>query len=180
MIEIIQTILGSSIITTALTAPIIYFFHKRTERTNAKIKHEFERLTNIKTADFDWQRKTTELLGQVYLHLNRTRFATTAYFKMTVYNAFFEDEVIYNSNLKVRNMLLENGHYLPPELLEDAAELLAHYDLWLAKYNAVRKEAKDFTTVHIFVGPDGSPFPSKAEGKFKKKYEDMFVAMRKV
>ncbi|WP_125723103.1 hypothetical protein [Flavobacterium ustbae] len=179
MEDLLKTILGSSIITTILTSGIVYYFHKKTERTNAEIRHEFDRMAKIQNTDFEWQKQTTELLGQVYIHLNRTRLAfVNTYSKLKKYNAHFEDEIMYVSNKKIRDILLENGHHLPPELLGEASKLIEHYDAWLIKYNDMRKVNKDEVTIHVYVGPDGFKFPEKAEGMFKEKYEEMFRQIR--
>ncbi|MFZ1784899.1 MAG: hypothetical protein WAU23_06815 [Ferruginibacter sp.] len=177
MTELFKIILGSSIVTTLLTSIIAYIFHKKTERTNAEIKREFE----ILSQDFDWKQKTTELLGQVYIHLNRTRLAfENKYSKLKKYDAFYEDEIFYSSNKRIRDILLENGHHIPPELLEEASKLIEHYDAWLIKYNNLRKVNKDETTIQIYVGPDGFRFPEKAEDMFKEKYTEMFQVIRRI
>ena len=175
MTELFKIILGSSIVTTLLTSVIAYLFHKKSERTNAEIKREFE----ILSQDSEWKQKTTELLGQVYIHLNRTRLAFEhKYSQLQKYDAFYEDEIFYSSNKQVRDFLLENGHHIPPELLEEASKLIEHYDAWLIKYHNLRKVKKDELTLQIFVGPDGFPFPEKAEDLFKEKYTEMFRQIR--
>lgn len=179
--ELFQTILGSSIVTTFFTSVIAYFFHKKTERTNSEIKREFDRISQIQNTDFEWKKRTTELLGQVYIHLNRSRIAfDNTYSKLKEYNSIFEDEVVYTSNKTIRDTLLKNGNYLPPELLDEASKLIEHYDAWLIKYHKIRKVNNDTTTINIYVGPDGYQFPKKAEGLFKEKYEEMFQEIRKL
>ena len=177
MTDLFKIILGSSIVTSFLTSIIAYIFHKKTERTNAEIKREFEILSH----DFEWKQKTTELLGQVYIHLNRTsRAFQNKYSKLENYNAFYEDEIIFTSNKRIRDILLENGHYLPPELLDEASKLIEHYDVWLVKYNNLRKVNNDKSTIQIYVGPDGFNFPENAEEIFKEKYTKMFQSIRQL
>ncbi len=179
MDTLIQTILGSSIVTTVLTSGIAYYFHKKTERGTAEVKREFERLAQIQSSDFEWRKKVTELLGQVYIHLNRSRMAFEhTYCRLKAYDAVFEDEVIYHSNKLLRDTLLANGNHLPPELLEQASMLIEHYDAWLVKYEKLRKQQKDNSTVQIYVGPDGYPFPVDAEELFKEKYQELFRELR--
>lgn len=181
MEDLFKTILGSSIVTTILTSAIVYYFHKKTERRNAEIRHEFDKIAQIHHTDFEWRKQTTELLGQVYTHLNRTRLAfENTYSKLKKYDANFEDEIMFASNKKIRDILLENGHHLPPELLGEASKLIEHYDAWLIKYHHIRKVNDDKVTIHIFVGPDGFKFPEKAEGMFKDTYEEMFQKMRQL
>ena len=181
MEDLFKTILGSSIVTTILTSAIVYYFHKKTERSNSEIRHEFDRIAQIHNTDFEWRKKTTELLGQVYIHLNRTRLAfENTYCKLKKYDPNFEDEIMYTSNKKIRDILLENGHHLPPELLGEASKLIEHYDAWLIKYHNMRKVNNNESTIHVYVGPDGFAFPDKAEGMFKDKYEEMFRKIRQL
>src|ERR1700752_3772838 len=120
--DFLKIILGSSVLTTILTSTYAYFLQKRTERSTALLKREFEILSQAQNTDFEWKKKTTELLGQVYIHLNRTRLSfENKYSKLTTYDEVYEDEVVFVSNKKIHDLLLDNGHYLPPELLEQAA-----------------------------------------------------------
>ncbi len=88
-------------------------------------------------------------------------------------NLFLEAKVVKVGNEKIRELLLENGHLIPPELLEDAGKLVEHYDLWLEKFEKQRQsEAPNIDTAFVFVGPDGYPFPSESEKKFKEKFSE--------
>lgn len=175
MSEIFQIILGSSVVTTIGTSIISYFFHRRTERSNAEIKGEFEHLSRIQTTDFEWKKQTTEILGQIYIYLNRTRLAfERKYSRLEKYDQYFEDEIIFTTNKRIRDLVIENGHHIPPELLDEASKLVEHYDAWLIKYNLIRKINKDTSTIHIYVGTDGFPFPEAAEQKFKESYIQLF------
>jgi hypothetical protein len=175
MSELLQQILGSSIVTALFTAIIAYFFHQRTERQNAIIKREFEHLSKKDNSYFEWRKNTAELLGQVYIHLNRLSLGfKNKYSKLKEYDQFYEDEVIYKSNKHIRDLLISNGHFLPPELLDEATKLIEHFDVWLTKYNQIRMVSKDFNTKQIYVGPDNFRFPENAEKMFKEKYMEMF------
>jgi hypothetical protein len=175
MSEIFQVILGSSLVTTFTTSVIAYFFHKRTERTNAIIKREFEILAQKQNTDFESKKQTTQLLGQVYIYLNRTRKAyENKYSKLTKYDPYFEDEIVFASNKRLRDLILDNGHHIPPDLLEDASKIVEHFDVWFTKYNTLRKVEKDIITIHVYVGPDGFRFPIKAEERFKESYIKLY------
>jgi hypothetical protein len=175
MTNIFQIILGSSIVTTIATSIVTYIFHKRTERINAEIKREFEMRSQIQTTYFEWKKQTSELLGQVYIYLNRTSKAfEKKYSKLDKYDPYFEDEIIYTSNKRIRDLIIENGHHIPPELLEEASNLVEHYDAWLVKYHNLREVNNDTMTIQIYVGPDGFRFPDKAEEKFKESYVKLF------
>ncbi|REC48408.1 MULTISPECIES: hypothetical protein [Chryseobacterium] len=175
MSEFFKQILGSTIITGFFTAVIAYFFHKRTEKYNSVLKREFEALSKKDTAYFEWRKNTVELLGQVYIHLNRLKLAfQNKYSKVQEYDRFYEDEIILKSNQHIRDLLINNGHALPPELLDEATKLIEHFDVWLTKYNQIRILDKDFNSKQIYVGPDGFRFPENAERLFKEKYVEMF------
>lgn len=175
MDNVLQIILGSSIGTSIFTGIIGYFFHQKTERLNAEIKHEFEVRSRIQNNDLEWKKQSAKLLGQVYLHLNRTRLAfRNIYSELDRYDEHVENEIMLNSNKHIRDSLLDNGHYIPPELLEEASRLVEHYDAWLIKYHKLRTELNDTKTIQVYVGPDGVPFPADAEEKFKAGYISVF------
>jgi len=59
--------------------------------------------------------------------------------------------------------------------MEHGNELVKHYDVWLEEFGKFREsenplEIKKF----IFAGPQGFPFPKKAEEKFKEKYAELW------
>lgn len=178
MNEILNQIVSNTIITGFFTAIIAYFFHKRTERNTSIIKREFEALSKKDHSYFEWQQNTVELLGQVYIHLNRLKLAfQNRYSKIKEFDKFYEDEIILKSNQHIRDLLIDNGHFLPPELLGEAAKLIEHFDIWLTKYNQLRINDKDIHTKQIYVGPDGFHFPESAEKLFKDKYIEMFTKL---
>lgn len=175
MSELLKQILSSTLITTLITSAIVYFFHKKTERQNAVLKREFDELSKKDTVHFEWRKNTVELLGQVYIHLNRISSGfKNKYSKMKEYDPYYEDEIMYYSNKHIRDVLINNGHYLPPELLDEANKLIEHFDIWLSKYNQIRSVEKNDQIKQIYVGPDGFRFPENAEKMFKEKYIEMF------
>jgi hypothetical protein len=42
--------------------------------------------------------------------------------------------MLYESNRRSKEIILANGHLVPDELLESASCLVAHYDIWLKRY----------------------------------------------
>ena len=178
MPEILQIVLGSTLATTFFTSVIAYLFHKKTERTNALIKREFELLAQRQNTDLEFKKQTAQLLGQVYIYLNRTRKSyENKYSKLKEYNQYYEDEIIYKSNQQLRSLLLENGHYIPPDLLEEASKIVEHFDVWFSKYHQIRKINKDTDTIQIYVGEDGFRFPMTAEDKFKESYIKLYESL---
>lgn len=63
---------------------------------------------------------------------------------------------------------------IPPHLMEDACKLIEHYDAWLEAFDRIRNDKeKSSSTSFVFVGPDGYPFPSVAEAKFKAEFRKL-------
>ena len=178
MSETLQIILGSTLATTLFTSIIAFLFHKKTERTNALLKREFELLAQRDNTDLEFKKQSAQLLGQVYMYLNRTRKSyKNKYSILKEYNQYYEDEIVYKSNQQLRTLLLENGHYIPPNLLEEASNIVEHFDVWFSKYHQIRKINKDTETIQIYVGPDGFHFPITAENKFKESYIKLYESL---
>lgn len=152
--------LFESALIAGIMSAIVTFFLNRKERVEA--------------ARLEWKKETAALLGQVYVHLNRTSKAFHAYDRLEEFDKYFEDEIIYASNKKIRDIILENGHHIPPDLLTEANALVEHYDAWLVEYNNTRNITRDTKKAQIYVGPKGYRFPEKAEQKFKEAYIRLF------
>lgn len=181
MNDVIKIILGSTFCTTIFSGLITYYFHNRTELFNAKLKREYEERAQVQITDFEWKKETLKVLGQVYIHLNRTRVAfLNTYSKLKEYDGYYEDEILYKSNTYIRDLLIENSHQIPPDLLDDATKLIEHYDNWISKYHKIRIKNKDFERVHIYVveNSDGVGFPPESEARFQKNYINLFFEMK--
>jgi hypothetical protein len=86
--------------------------------------------------------------------------------------------VIREGNLAIRDLLLQKGHLIPPELLEDAGLLVEHYDRWLEEYEKQRlAEHPDLDAPFTFVGPQGYPFPGKADRRFRAAFKSLWVEL---
>ena len=118
-----------------------------------------------------WKEESvSELLAPIYMQFGRTHRAFDRWYSK---NLFLEAKVIGEGNRIIRDLLLNKGHLIPPELLEDAGKLIEHYDVWLEKFEKQRlSENPDIETEFVFVGPDGYPFPSESEKRFIKKYKE--------
>ena len=126
--------------------------------------------TEIKSHRIWKEKSVAELLGPVNMQLDRTKRAFERWSKK---NLYLEAKVVRAGNEIIRNLLLEKGHLIPPELLEDAGKLVEHYDVWLEKFEKQRQsESPDLDTAFVFVGPDGYPFPIESEKKFKDKFSE--------
>src|SRR5688572_4787015 len=98
--EIISIVLGSS----ALTSIITFLLHRRTTKITAEIQKEFEEYANKHASDLEWKRESTKVLGQVYIHLNRTiKAMERTYGKLNSYDSSFENQVMFSSNKHIRD-----------------------------------------------------------------------------
>ena len=119
----------------------------------------------------DWKEQSVaELLGPMNIQFDRTQ---RAFDRWTQKNLYLEAKVIKVGNETIRDLLLERGHLIPPELLEDAAKLIEHYDVWLEVFEEQRGGSEpDLDTPFTFAGPKGYPFPKESATRFKQKYEE--------
>ncbi len=126
--------------------------------------------TEIKS-NRSWKEKSvSELLAPLNMQFDRTH---RAFHRWNSQNLFLEAKVVGEGNRIIRDLLLHKGHLIPPELLEEAGKLIEHYDVWLEKFEMQRaSEIPDLETVFVFVGPDGFPFPSDSEAKFRYVYKE--------
>ena len=66
------------------------------------------------------------------------------------------------------------AHLIPTELIDDAIELIEHYDVWLEEFAKHRDaENPNLDQKFIYAGPKGFRFPDKAEKNFKNKYDEL-------
>ena len=114
------------------------------------------------------EQSVAELLGPMHMQFSRTK---SAFSRWNSKNLYLEAKVVKSGNERIRDLLLEKGHLIPPELLKDAGDLIEHYDVWLEKFEDQRRdESPDIDSPFVFVGPDGFPFPSKSEERFNSKF----------
>ncbi|MBV5341433.1 MAG: hypothetical protein J0665_18075 [Deltaproteobacteria bacterium] len=118
-----------------------------------------------------WKEESVaELLGPLNMQFDRTK---RAFKRWRTLNLFLEAKVVRVGNETIRDLLLNKGHLIPPELLEDAGKLIEHYDVWLEKFEKQRSSEKpNLETKFVFVGPDGFPFPTESEKKFTGKFKE--------
>ncbi len=158
-------LLGSSIATMMLGL----LFLRHTKSVEGEIKTHFDQKLKAFESTRAWREQMLfELLGPVCMQLDRTK---RAFHRWNGKNLGLESKVIREGNLTIRDLLLAKGHLIPPELQEDAAQLIEHYDAWLLKFDEVRADSSDESgPAFVFVGPDGYPFPHNAEAKFKHEF----------
>ena len=173
MDDILKLILASLFSSAVAAGFIAIIFKRKTERISNEIKNQFELLLMTQKTGHAWNEKAvSELFGPIVFQFARTKLAFERYGGS---NEYLETKVLKDGNEKIKNLILEKSYLIPPDLMEDANELVKHYDVWLEELNKFRgtenpTEIKKF----IFAGPQGFPFPRKAEVKFKEKYTELW------
>ena len=155
-----------------------FLFVGKMTRVEETVKSEFQTGIEIFKSQRSWKEQSiSELLGPVNMQLDRT---DRAFKRWTAKNLYIEAKVIREGNITIRDLLLEKGHLIPPELLEDAGRLVEHYDVWLELFEKQRVfEKPDLSTPFVFAGPKGYPFPKKSADIFQKTFrqywEDLYL-----
>lgn len=125
-----------------------------------------------------WKEESvSDLLGPINMQFDRTQ---RAFKRWHTQNLYLEAKVVKVGNETIRDLLLSKGHLIPPELLEDAGKLVEHYDVWLEKFEEQRStENPNLEASFVFVGPEGFPFPTESEEKFKNKFSEYWNELYK-
>jgi hypothetical protein len=173
METVFTALISASVMAAIVTALLNLLFKSKLEKITNDLKNQSEQLSTIFRAQYNWKEKSlSELLGPINMLLYRTE---KAFFRLTANNKFVEAKILKESNEKIRDLLLQNGHLIPAELLNDANNLIEHFDRWLEEFEKVRGGTNpDLETPFIFVGPQGYPFPKKSADNFQKKYTEMW------
>lgn len=117
----------------------------------------------------------SSLLGPLVMHLVRTD-ALSHLYQSTFHErarSFFHAQLMRESNLAVRALILANGHLLPASLLTHAQDLIKHYDVWLARFDekaALEKPGPESTFDMGFVEVR---FPLEARDAFLSEYASL-------
>jgi hypothetical protein len=111
-----------------------------------------------------------ELLLPVKVHLERSDHVFKRWLRNKLKKPNVETEdAIKASNTAISALLRAKWHLLPEELEDDAAELLDHYDKWLAEYHRVRPGGVRNDELYVFA----YGFPHTAEANFTKHYASL-------
>lgn len=160
---IIATLIGSLL----SGAVVVTFIQLGTQRWRTSIEEtvtdSFRRQVEVRDAD---RALLSEVLGPVNGNLLRTKAAFARY--RGIESRVLEVEVMAKSNRAVRDILINKFHLLPDNLLEPAAALIRHYDLWFVIYDTERNSGKPIEeqAKHIYAGPEGEFFPHEADQAF--------------
>jgi hypothetical protein len=159
-------LVAQTLITTALSSSIVGLVLK-TLLDRRFERHRFTR---------DWKEKSlATVVGPVVMHLNRTKEGAARYRKTFAAKtiSFFEAGLMRDSNEAVRSILLSNGHLLPEGLRAHAHALVAHYDVWLRRFDAKVALEKPDANSTFDVGFAEVAFPEAAEKAFSSCYETL-------
>lgn len=173
---VLAALISSGVVSAVVALCLRLFFDRRLTTISEEIRSEFEQRMIRFRADQEWREKSVaELLGPVYMQLERTNRAFRRWHDKNIY---IESEVMKKGNSAIRDLLLTRGYLIPAELLEPASELIEHYDRWLEEFERVRgDDTPEPDTTFVFVGPQGHPFPRHAEQKFKDVYKRMWTEL---
>jgi|GEM_PF-4772967 len=156
---LIQTMLA-----TLLSGSVVGFLLKNF--LNRKIEqHRFTR---------DWKEQSlSKVVGPVVMHLDRTSQIATRYQKTfrEKTTSYFDASLMKDSNQAVRTILLSNGHLLPENLRGHSHALIAHYDVWIRRFDAKVALEKPTADSKFDVGFSEVPFPKSAAKAFRESYE---------
>ena len=139
-----------------------------------EVEIQFNKALEVFMSEREWREKSlSELIGPVYMHLDRTSQVAKRYKKTykEQTTSYFDALLMRDSNEAVRSILLSKGHLLPEDLRDHAHALVAHYDVWLRRFDA--KVAVEKPTAESFfdVGFAEVPFPKEAAKAFRDSYE---------
>lgn len=125
----------------------------------------------------DWkERSLSTVVGPVVMHLSRTSQIAARYKAAThaiKTTSYFDAVLMRDSNDSVRSLLLANGHLLPEELREHADALVAHYDVWLRRFDAKVALKEPDAESSFDVGFAEIPFPEAAAVAFRESYQEL-------
>jgi hypothetical protein len=169
MDSLVSSLIAGVVSGSVISAIIGLVFHRRTTRIEEQIRTQFQSGLEIFRSRRGWKEQAvSELLGPVYMQLDRTK---AAFDRWRDQNFYLEAKVIGAGNRTIRDLLLEKGHLIPPHLLKDAGQLIEHYDYWLELYESKRlAENPDLKTTFIFAGPQGYPFPRASARRFQEAF----------
>lgn len=158
---------------TIVTALLNLLFKSKLEKITNDLKSQSEQISIIFKSKYTWREQSlAELLGPVNMLLNRTE---KAFIRLTANNRFVEAKILKESNEKIRDLLLLKSHLIPIELIDDANNLVEHFDRYLEEFEKVRGgQNPDLEAPFVFAGPHGFPFPRQSADKFQKTYNEMW------
>jgi hypothetical protein len=170
----LQSALVAGLLSGSVIAAVLGLVTRRYSlRQESEIQDQFRRL--VETRESRWA-LLQDVLGPVCAHLQRTGMAFRRWHEK---NLFLEQQIIYESNAEVRRILLAKYHLLTPELRPYAMEFVQHYDRWFEEFEKQRRSQNpsEGTATFVFTGPQGFPFPRKAEQAFEAALDQTYAQL---
>ncbi len=173
METVLTSLVSGTVMGAIVTALLNLFFKSRLEKIASDIKYQTDKISTVFKSQYTWREESlSELLGPINMLLNRTE---RAFRRLTANNKFVEAKILKESNEKIRDLLLQKSHLIPSELIDDANQLVEHYDRYLEEFEKIRGgQNPDLEEPFVFVGPQGFPFPRESADKFQEKYKEMW------
>jgi hypothetical protein len=113
-----------------------------------------------------------DLLGPLHMHFLAARAAYRAYLDNG--RAFLFAQSLRRVNVSARTLLMARGYLLPAALQEDAAALVAHYDVWLTLWTQHRRSTRPQQS-DAFVFENSFTYPKEAEARLEALFETLNV-----
>jgi hypothetical protein len=166
---ILAAVISGGVVAGVLGLLFRLLFDRRLTRVAEQVKQEIAEQASVSRSKRDWKVESVqELLGPLTMQLDRSN---RVFKRWRTRNDFVEGEILKKGNTRIRDLLLEKGHLIPLELLEDAGKLVEHYDRWLEEYALTREGEDDGErTEPVWVRDAGLGFPRESEIAFRETY----------
>jgi hypothetical protein len=102
------------------------------------------------------------------VNLKRSEIAYKAYLQDG--KKFIYARVLKVCNKQLRKLLIENSFLFSETLQNDALNLISHYDIWIEKWNGLKRKLKP-SLDDEFVFDNTHIFPKDAALRFEKEYK---------
>jgi len=171
--ELLRAIVAALVSGSMVAAVLGLTFQRWVTRSQQEIKLRFDQLAEVASSQRQWkERSLCELLGPVFMQLDRTE---KAFRRWDSQNLYLEAKVVRVGNETIRNLLLDKGHLIPPDLLDAAGLLVEHYDRWLEEFDKLRGSSEPNLGerfVFVGIGERAIPFPSEAARRFQQRFRE--------
>ena len=109
-----------------------------------------------------------KFLGRVSINFKRSKIAYDNYLKNG--KTYIHARVLKEINEQIRYMLLESGFLLSEELIAEVLKIIAHYDIWIEKWNDLERNSNPKLDDE-FVFSSEFIFPIESEKKLINEYQ---------
>ncbi len=108
-----------------------------------------------------------KFLGQVYINFKRSELAYKQYREDG--SKFIYAKILKQCNENIRDLLIQNSFMLSERLLENAIELVFHYDIWIEKWNQLEGELMP-SLEDKFIFQNSTTFPRAAAQNLENEF----------